>query len=373
MNEKNDIMILDAVERYIRGEMNPDERLHFENLRKTNSEIDQLVVEHTLFLQQMNRFGEWEKFKSSLNEVHTDLAEQGKISSDRLKGKAKVVYLWKRYIKVAAIAASIAGITTLTLSALVWSISPKSPNDELKRLNRKIITQEVVTKDLKNDLNIVKDSIRQKANLPAINYKTIGTGFLINGRGLMITNAHVIQKSEHIRVFNTKGEQFNAFVVKLDVPKDVAIIKIDDAQFKPIASLPYGISKTTSDIAEPIFTLGFPRDEIVYSEGYLSAKTGYNGDTLSCQISIAANPGNSGGPIFDRNGEVIGILSAKETEAEGTVFAVQSKYIYQVLDELKKSSLYQNVKLSSRSSLSGLDKVQQVKKIQDFVFMVKGD
>ena len=57
--------------RYIRGEMNPDERLHFENLRKTSSEVDQLVVEHTLFLQQMNRFGEWQKFKSALNEVHT--------------------------------------------------------------------------------------------------------------------------------------------------------------------------------------------------------------------------------------------------------------------------------------------------------------
>jgi S1-C subfamily serine protease len=119
--------------------------------------------------------------------------------------------------------------------------------------------------------------------------------------------------------------------------------------------------------------LGYPRDEVVYGEGYLSAKTGYNGDTLSCQIFIAANPGNSGGPIFNHNGEVIGILSAKETESEGAVFAVQSKYIYQVLDELKKSSLYENVKLSSKSALLGLDKVQQVKKIQDFVFMVKGD
>ena len=86
----DDIKILDAVERYIRGEMNPDERLHFENLRKTNSEIDQLVVEHTLFLQQMNRFGEWKKFRSSLNVIHTDLTEHGKIDSSKLKGKAKI-------------------------------------------------------------------------------------------------------------------------------------------------------------------------------------------------------------------------------------------------------------------------------------------
>lgn len=72
----DDIKILDAVERYIRGEMNPDERLYFENLRKTDTEIDQLVVEHTLFLQQMNRFGEWKKFSTLLHDVHTDLAEQ---------------------------------------------------------------------------------------------------------------------------------------------------------------------------------------------------------------------------------------------------------------------------------------------------------
>ena len=95
----DDIKILAAVERYIRGEMKPDERLQFENLRKTNAEVDQLVVEHTLFLQQINQFGERKNFRSSLNEVHTDLTEQGKIDSMRLKGKSKVVYLWKRYKK----------------------------------------------------------------------------------------------------------------------------------------------------------------------------------------------------------------------------------------------------------------------------------
>ncbi|MCC6307339.1 MAG: serine protease, partial [Chitinophagaceae bacterium] len=89
----DDIKIIDTVERYIRGEMKPDERLQFEQLRKANAEVDQLVVEHTLFLQQLNHFGERKSFRSSLNEIHTDLTEQGKIDSMKLKGKAKVVYL----------------------------------------------------------------------------------------------------------------------------------------------------------------------------------------------------------------------------------------------------------------------------------------
>lgn len=366
-------MMLDAVERYMRGEMSPDERLWFENLRKTNGEIDQLVVEHTLFLQQMNRFGEWQKFKSTLNEVHTDLAEQGRINSDRLRGKARVVYLWKRYRRVAAIAASIAGITTLAIGGLVWSVTPKSPNAAIENLNRRVVAQENKTRQIQEEVNSVKSQAQRSAKTAVFNAKTVATGFLINGRGLMITNAHVVKNSKNIRVVNNRGDQFNAFVVRLDPVRDVAIVKIDDPQFKAFSSLPYGISKSTADIAEPIFTLGFPRDEIVYGEGYLSALTGYNGDTLSCQITVPANPGNSGGPIFNHKGEVIGILSSKETGAEGAVFAIQSKYIFRAIDELKKNALYDNVRISSHSSLSGLDKVQLVKKIQDYIFMVKGD
>ena len=95
-----EIQLIEAVERYIRGEMKTDERVYFEQLRKTNPEVDQLVVEHTLFIHQMNEVGELRKFKSTLNEVHTDLAEKGLINSDSLKGNAKVVYLWKKYKRV---------------------------------------------------------------------------------------------------------------------------------------------------------------------------------------------------------------------------------------------------------------------------------
>lgn len=367
----DDIKLLDAVERYIRGEMKPDERLHFEQLRKTNAEVDQLVVEHTLFLQQMNRFSEWKKFKLDLQEVHTDLAEQSKINSNRLKGGAKVVYLWKKYRRVTAIAASIAGITTLSILAVVNSFTPQIKDPKVQELVKDVKVLKETQKVLDNKINIVDKKTQEPIISTPVRFN--GTGFLIDPKGLMITNAHVVKNSRNIFVQNIKGDQFKAFVVRLDVPRDVAIIKIDDDRFKSFSSLPYSIRKTSSDIAESVFTLGYPRDEIVYGEGYLSAKTGFNGDTLSCQISIAANPGNSGGPVFNHNGEVIGILSAKETETEGAVFAVQSKYIYQVLDELKRSSLYKNVKMPTRSALSGLDNKQQVKKIEDFVFIVKGD
>lgn len=368
----DDIKILDTVERYIRGEMRPDERLHFENLRKTNAEIDQLVVEHTLFLQQLNHFGERKELSSTLNELHTDLTEQGKIDSMKLKGKAKVVYLWKRYKRVAAIAASIAGITTITVTMLVNYLSPKAESAKVRELVNQVNNLDARTKQLDTKI----DKVDKKSTKPVINTpaRYNGTGFLIDGKGYLVTNSHVVKNSKNVYIQNNKGEQFRVKVVQLDLAKDVAILKIEDADFKPISYIPYGIRKAKTDIAEPIYTLGFPRnDEIVYGEGYLSAPTGFNGDTLSCQIAVAANPGNSGGPVFNHNGEVIGILSTKEVQAEGAVFAIQSKYIYQAIEELKKDTSYQKIKINSSSSVRGMDRVQQVNKIQDYVFMVKGD
>ncbi|MCG2615592.1 serine protease [Terrimonas sp. NA20] len=380
MNENNDIMILDAVERYIRGEMNPDERLHFENLRKTNSEVDQLVVEHTLFLQQMNRFGEWQKFQNTLNEVHTDLAQTGKIHADKLKGKAKLVYLWNRSKRVTAIAASIAGITALAMSGLIWSISPKNDTQKLQALSRDLDEVKIEQQHQKSVVNNLQDQIittpapaTDKPAAPQV-FKSGGTGFIIDGKGLLVTNAHVVKNAKNIAVQNRSGAIFNAVLVYSDVEKDLAILKIEDQNFKPMAAPPYAFSKSSTDLAEPVYTLGYPRDEIVYGQGYLSAKTGYNGDTLSCQIAIAANPGNSGGPVLNHEGEVIGILSTREAESVGVVFALQSKHIYKALNDMKtKDSAYSRVKLSSKSSISYLDRTLQVKKIEDYVFMVKAN
>jgi len=365
----DDIKILDAVERYIRGEMKPDERLQFENLRKTNSEIDQLVVEHTLFLQQLNHFGERKSFKASLNTIHTDLTEQGKIDSMRLTGKAKVVYLWKRYRRVAAIAASIAGITAVGISALVWAFAPKTGSD-YDILDRRINDLNTVTTKQGNEIKKVQNSIgKDKAN--QIVYKSGGTGFIIDAKGLLVTNYHVVNGARHIAVQNSRGE-FIAKVIYTDKAKDIAILRIEDEDFKPYSSVPYSISKSPVKLAEPIFTLGYPKNEIVYGQGYLSSLTGFNGDTLSCQIEIAANHGNSGSPILNKNGEVVGILNARQNSTEGFTFAIQGKYIYTALDNLKKNdTAYQRVKLNSKSSITGMDRTDQVRKVEDYIFMVK--
>src|SRR5215469_1304007 len=118
-----EIVMLDTIERYIRGEMLPEERVFFEHLRKSNPAVDQMVVEHTIFLNQMNKFGDRKNFKASLNDVHNQLFETGIIKEEQ---GAKVVKLWKKYKRVVAIAASIAGVTALGISGLISYLSPKA-------------------------------------------------------------------------------------------------------------------------------------------------------------------------------------------------------------------------------------------------------
>lgn len=361
----DDPKFLEIIERYLTGQMHPDEHAQFEQLRRTNAEVDQAVVEHLFFMQQLERYGETKTLRHQLHDIHNDLASRGAIAAPG--SRAKIVYLFHRYKRTAAIAASIAGITALAISVLVSSLTPVKQKNDIQLLVGEI-------KAIKNE-NKQRDKEIEKAKqihtvVPPITYQRGGTGFLIDPKGYLVTNAHVIQNAKNIAVQNSKGKDLDVDVVYTDAARDIAILKITDTAFKA-SPLPYSIKRSGAEIAEPVFTLGFPRNDVVYGEGYLAAKTGFNGDTLTCQIAIAANPGNSGGPILNHNGEVIGILSARQTTAQGVVFATQSRYIFDALKELQKDSTYKSIKVPAATTIKNLDRVQQVKKIADYVYLVK--
>lgn len=360
--------LIDAIERYIHGEMTGEEIASFEQLRKSSPEVDQLVVEHTLFLQQMNDYGSLKQFKSALQEIHTELLKAGTIKP--AKPKTIIAQLWKKHKRVMAVAASIAGVTTLLIAGMVSYYSRKANNAELELLNRKFEntkrTVDALQKKVENpDVQAIP---KAPINAPVISG---GTGFLIDGRGYLVTNAHVVKGSRSVVLQNNKGHEFRARIIHINNETDLAILIVEDSDFKPVGVLPYAIRKTGADLGEQLFTLGYPREEIVYNEGYMSAKTGFNGDTMTCQIGVSANPGNSGGPVFNKSGEVIGIINTRQTESQGIVFAITAKNIFRSLDEIKKDTAIQNLKLPGTSLVKNLDRVQQIKKIEDCVFMVK--
>jgi serine protease Do len=365
-----DILLLNSIERYLDGKMLPDEKAFFEEMRKTQPQIDQMVVEHRFFLHQMEEFSSRNDFKDSLENIHSKLSANGEIKSGNPSAgfTGKVVQLWSRYKRAAAIVATIAGITALFISALAMYFSPNIDQTQLEKLSRDIA-------QIKQSQQITNSTLIEVTRPPKIpkgaTLTNGGTAFLIDGSGFLVTNAHVLTGSGAI-VSDNNGNEYNSHILSVDRQRDLAILKIDDKDFKPVSTLPYSIKKTQPDLGEELFTLGYPRDEIVYNMGYLSAKTGYNGDTSSCQLSLTANPGNSGAPVFNKNGEIIGIISTKQTQAEDVVFALKSNNIFNMVDSLKNiDTSFKKIKLPSSSSLKKLDRVSQVKKAESYVFLVK--
>jgi S1-C subfamily serine protease len=365
-----DILLLNSIERYLEGQMLPDERSFFEELRRNRPEIDQMVVEHKLFLHQMDAYADKRNFKEQLHNIHTTLAETGDVkSSDQPYGfTGKVIELWHRYKRVTAIAASIACITAIFISALAMYFSPAVDPSQLERLGRDI---EQIKKNQQFTNRAINDVITSSKVPKGAMLKSGGTAFLIDGKGYLVTNAHVLTGSGAIVVDN-QGNEYNSRILSVDRKLDLAILKIDDHDFKAIKVLPYAVRRSQPDLGEELFTLGYPRDEIVYNMGYLSAKTGYQGDTASCQLSLTANPGNSGAPVFNKNGEIVGIISTKQTQAEGVVFALKSNNIFKMIDSLKIiDTTFKKIALPLNSSLKKMDRVSQVKKAENCVFLVK--
>ncbi|MBY0349237.1 MAG: serine protease [Hydrotalea flava] len=364
-----DILLIQAIERYLDGTMLPAEKAYFEQLRKNTPEIDQMVVEHSMFLAQMDAFADRQQFKQALHQSHQKLMEKGEINEgSAIHTKGKIVMLWNRYKKVTAIAASVAGAIAIITSAMFAYFSPAVNVSQLQQLSKDI---EVIKRNQQVQgslINEVKSKLPENARLISG-----GTGFLIDTKGYLVTNAHVLRGSGAI-VVNNKGQEFTASIVNINPAVDLAILKINDKDYQPLKYLPYSIAKKTGDLGEEIFTLGYPRNEIVYTQGYLSAKTGFDGDTLSTQIQMNSNPGNSGGPVLNKKGEVIGILSTRQTHADGITFAIKSKNIYSLVNHLNNNDSEKNItkiKLPLKSYIANNNREEQVKKMEDCVFLVK--
>ena len=201
-----------------------------------------------------------------------------------------------------------------------------------------------------------------------------GSGTALTTNGYILTNYHVIEGGTMITAELERDgipRTYKTEVVQSDKNLDLAVLKIDDSSFTPFTEIPYNFQSNLAPVGTNVFTLGFPLTssmgyEIKLTTGTISAHTGYEGDVTSYQIQAPVQPGNSGGPLFDNFGNLIGIIKAKHNKAEIVTYAIKSLNILNLVHLLGSS-----VKLPSNKSLRGMELAQQKLVLDDYVFFLR--
>jgi len=176
----------------------------------------------------------------------------------------------------------------------------------------------------------------------AIRERSLGSGVIVDPKGYIVTNRHVVEKADRIRVRlqdDPPGVQHDAKVIGEDQETDLAVIKIDMDRAVPVAKLG---NSDSMEVGDWVLAIGSPFGQVgTVTAGIVSAKgrdivPGRQFQTF-IQTDAAINPGNSGGPLVNMNGEVIGINTAilSETNAyAGVGFSLPSNTVAQVYNQL---------------------------------------
>jgi serine protease Do len=356
---RTDWQNISLIEDYLGGKLNGEALENFEKELASNPTLLNDLMEHQRLLVSINEYAEAVKIKQLIEKVSFE-----KVPAEK---EAKVVSLWAKNWRVALVAASI----TMVIAISGLMIYNSSSESKRQTANFKALRKDI-DKIKRNQHAIIKDLKtldEQKTNVAPANYT--GTGFALTKDGIFVTSLHIINNADSVFIVNNKGQRFKAKAIYRDQGSDLAILQITDEGFEPYKNLPYTFKNRDLNLGENVYTLGYPREDVVFGEGSLSAKTGFEGDTGSCQVSIPVNPGNSGGPLLDEKGNVIGIISGKQTETEGTAFAVKSSCLISILESLEKDSLKGSLELPRKNQLANLNRVKQIKTLEDFVVVIK--
>lgn len=355
------------IERYLSGEMSEAEALDFEAKLQQDPSLARHARQFEELTATLQKHGQRRQVKKKLDAIHAEMEKTAEPIMRPLPATPQWKTFWQAHKTTVAVAASVAILTVFStlLSIQLWNSMGKQAAryTELRREVEKI----------KKNQRAINRAFNK--NLPApkteINPGTFsGTGFALTENGYFVTSYHVIKDADSVYIENKNGNRYKLTSVYQNLDHDLAILKVDDKNFTGFGSLPYTVAGSDADLGEKVYTLGFPREDMVFGEGSLSSQSGFEGDSASYQISIPLNPGNSGGPLFDEKGNLIGVISGKQLDVQGAAFATKSTYLMQMAEALKSDSATR-VSFNRQNTLAGRARKQQLKKLKDFIYMVK--
>lgn len=356
--------VTDIFDDYLNGKLSAQSSAEFKKRLNDEPAFARAFEEHRRLLNDLQDNARRQELRRQLQAIHAKEIGNGRVISIKEENFAQK---HARTIAVAASTALIAVLSTVAVLSAGGYLLKKQSND-ITELRLKI-------NDLQASSDGIIDGIRKtnsnkKANYAPANFE--GSAFALNNKGYIVTSFHLVNGADSIFVQNAQTERSSAKLVFCDPKLDLAVLRLqNDATYKNW-QVPFALKEKGSDMGEKVFTLGYPRKDVVYGEGALSSLSGYSNDTSMYQVSIPLNPGNSGGPLLDEYGNIIGVIHGKIESAEGTSFAIKSEQILRSIEataaENEKADLLSNT--TRKSGLRSLRRAEQVRKINPYVFNV---
>lgn len=392
------------IDKYFDGDLTDAQKIAFEEKMQSDALFAREVREHKQLRRDLFTQGERISLIDQMDEIHhkeyggipylkegksmadtdeetqeevktkpEDPAQVKKAPQPPKQGGNKVISLKMFYMGI-GIAASLAAIITL---GGVWLTNNTQIGDVLADAGY----DELV---MKEDSAPEKDTFGSRGNThidkvnptPYKGDKYVATAFAIAKDGYFITNNHVVKGSKKLTLKlideSNNWTEYKAEVVLNDESSDLAMVKITDTNFREMGILPFTFSEKSAMIGEEIFTLGYPKRDIVMEPGIISSTSGLDGDTTAYQVAMSLNRGNSGGPIFNSKGEVVAVVKGKHNGKEGTGYVVKSDYLWNLIKKYESENDV-TIKRPKWNQLKGKRPLRMIKHIRQFVFLVEAE
>ncbi len=340
-------------EDYLRGELTPEARIQFEAHMAQDDVLRRWVDDLRALLDTFEAHTRRQTLRTRLDQYHAALPRVVPHTGS----------LWHRWWPTIAVAATVA---LLTVGSTLWLTEYLRAVETSQQTQYLYLKREV--DQLRREQRALQYTLDQRVQ-PTAPPRYDGTGFALTSEGYVLTNLHLVQSATAIFVESCEEprQRLSARVARSFPEADLAILEITDTSFRSFGELPYTFLTGTADLGEEIYTLAFPQEDMVYGTGVISSPHGFEGDTNAYQVSIPVNPGNSGGPVFDPYGQVVGMISGKKADADGVAYALKSQQLLRFTEV--DTTLC--VRLPVRNQLQRLPRTQQLRRISPFVFHVR--
>lgn len=341
-------------ERCIYDQLTAEEMAEFKLRLATSEEFRTSFEAYVSFGEDIRAGFDYVKFKSQLGSIHHELYSP-----------KKAFFLRPLFYLPLGIAASIAFMVYINID--FGTSSDNLAYEQLTNSVESAAEEETLdggygyeaAANYNGNSGPLNDSLPRFQNLPK------GTAFLISSQGYFLTSKHLVNSSNTIRLQQKElGLTFETKVIYTDSVADFAVLQCSPNLAATFSAIPYSANLQNRELGEDVFSMGYPKREIVYTKGVISSSAGFESDSNYFEVSLPSNSGQSGSPLFNDKGEFLGVITAKRMDQEAVTYVLKTELILHTLAD----SIINELKTPKKNKFDS--KTDRIKTYHTFIFEV---